>query len=60
MLPHFKPTKEHKFWQPGETELIAKQAGKNVDTDDIRQTWPYCINGMLKVKVPTKHLRLWQ
>ena len=35
-LPHLRLTKEHKFWQPGETELIAKQAGKkNVDTDDI-------------------------
>jgi len=35
MLPHFKLTKEHKFWQQGENELIAKQAGRNVDTDDI-------------------------
>jgi hypothetical protein len=36
MLPHFKLTKEHKFWQQGENELTAKQAGRNVDTDDIR------------------------
>ena len=35
MLPHFKLTKEHNLWQPGETELIAKRAGKNLDTDDI-------------------------
>jgi hypothetical protein len=35
MLPRFNLTKEHKFWQPGETELTAKQAAKNADTDDI-------------------------
>ena len=36
MLPNFKLTEEHKFWQQGENELIAKQVGRNVETDDIQ------------------------
>ena len=35
VLSHLKLTKVHKIWQPGETELTAKQAGKTVDTNDI-------------------------